>query len=687
MRLLNFTIIKFTFCLIVGILIGEFELISINPAIKLSMILMVLVTIAFLISKFLYKKSIWFGLISYLCLISFGIIVHHLHQHKNFKNHYSRNISSDKEYTITLKIKERLKPNLYNEKYVGQVLSINNFKVRGKVLFNLQRDSLNKYLKVDEIAIFPNKFTSINPSLNPNQFDYGAFLKNQNIYHQVTIEDNTLLKTTLGQRTIFGRAADFRNTIITKLRAHNFEEDELAIINALLLGQRQDLSKTIYQDYVNAGAIHILAVSGLHIGLILLILNILLKPLEWLNQGFIIKAFIILVLLWTYAVVAGLSASIVRAVTMFSVFAIAMHLKRPTNIYNTVAISLFILLIIKPMYLFEVGFQLSYTAVLAIVSIQPWLYKQWQPKWKLIDYFWQIFTVSIAAQLGVAPLSIFYFHQFPSLFFISNLVIIPFLGLILGMGILIMGLALISILPKFLAVFYSSVISLMNLVVGWVSKQESFLFNDISLSFFQMIAFYFLLISLIVCFKRPRYRHYIALLVCILLVQGVYIIQKRYNTNDEFIIFHKSRYSLIGQNYGRHLIVNHNLDSTRFQKDRIIRDYKIGNFIKSMHSNRLKSIYKFHNNYILIIDSLGIYNVKSFKPEFILLRNSPKVNLERMIDSIKPNWIIADGSNYKSYVKRWKTTCRNRNIKFFDTSTEGAVVLVKKSKTQKVLIE
>ena len=104
---------------------------------------------------------------------------------------------------------------------------------------------------------------------------------------------------------------------------------------------------------------------------------------------------------------------------MFTVVAIGMNLNRPANIYNSLAISMFFLLLIRPLYLFDVGFQMSYTAVIAIASIKPLLASLWYPKWKLVNYFWQLICVTMAAQIGVVPISLFYFHQFPGLFFLS----------------------------------------------------------------------------------------------------------------------------------------------------------------------------------------------------------------------------------------------------------------------------
>lgn len=225
---------------------------------------------------------------------------------------------------------------------------------------------------------------------------------------------------------MFGLASNFRESIISKLKKENFGEEELGVIQALLLGKRDDISENTYNNYTNAGAVHILAVSGLHVGIILLLLEFFLSPLARLPKGKTLKLLLVVLLLWGYAFVAGLSPSIVRAVTMFSFVAYALYLNRPANSFNIIALSMLFILLVKPLFLFQVGFQMSYAAVFAIVWIYPKLQKFWFPDNFIIRKTWQLLSVSAAAQLGVLPISLFYFHQFPALFFISNLLIIPF---------------------------------------------------------------------------------------------------------------------------------------------------------------------------------------------------------------------------------------------------------------------
>ena len=677
MQLLNFTIIKLTFCLFIGIIIGYFISIPLNTSLIISLALLVLLFIFYIISKKQFDKTIWFGLLTFLVMISVGILTTNIHNQKNFSSHYTHQIALQKNALKTgvFRIREVLKSGNYYDKYVIDILEIDGNKASGKSLLNIEKDSLKPALKVDDIIISKIDFKDLIHPLNPNQFDYKNYLEKKYIYHQLFTTNNLLLKVNSNTHTLFGIAYNIRNFINKKLKAYHFKPDELAIINALLLGQRQDISEEVYTSYTNAGAIHILAVSGLHVGIILIILTFILKPLERFKHGKFIKTFLLVSILWSFALIAGLSASVTRAVTMFSIVTIALNLKRPTNIYNTLAISMFVILLFKPLFLFDVGFQLSYLAVFAIVTIDPFLYKLWKPKYWVTDKFWHTFTITVSAQFGIIPVSLLYFHQFPSLFFVSNLLIIPFLGIILGFGIVIILLAVLNRLPDFVATTYGYIISLMNDFIRWVSHQESFLFKDIPFSLLYVLTSYFLIISFIRLLFKRNYSTLKLFLIGVLIFQTAFIYTKYNKPSNEFIVFHKSRHSLLGNTYNNKIVVAHDFDSLTKSTNNIIKDYTVGNYINTIEENKLQPIYLLNNKNLLVIDSLGIYNIKSFKPDYILLRQSPKINLNRLIDSLKPKQIIADGSNYKSYIERWKIICNKRKIPFHQTSKKGAYII------------
>jgi competence protein ComEC len=673
MKLLNFAIIKLATCLIVGIVVGY--LFPMDLIVNLSFVfgLLFLLVVIYFIVKNQLKKTIWFGIVAAFTTIFIGILVVNLHNQKLYKNHYTN--KADIEATVLFRIREVLKPNAYYDKYIVDVLKIDDTQVSGKLLLNVQKDSLKNSITVDDILLTKASIQNVNSSLNPYQFDYKAYLENRYVYHQIVTSRPYLMTVDITDHTFFGYADTFRRRINKQLKASNFKGDELAIINALLLGQRQDISPKIFNSYSQSGAIHILAVSGLHIGLILLILQRIFKPIEYIKHGRFIKTSIIVLLLWSFAIIAGLSPSVTRAVTMFSIVAIGMNLKRPTNIYNTLAISLFFLLLFKPLFLFEVGFQMSYLAVISIVTIQPILEKFWKPKNKILKFYWQVFNVTVTAQFGVVPISLLYFHQFPSLFFVTNLAIIPVLGVILGFGILVIFLALLKILPQWLATAYADIIHLMNQLVAWVSHQEQFVFKDIPFSIWEVLASYILIIAFVMILKKQTFSSVRFTLISVILFQLVLLFEKHQNQTDELVIFQKSRFSIIGEKQNHILKISHNLDSNWVLKENTIKNYKIGNYIKNITTDSILSVYQMNNKTLLVIDSFGIYQVTHFKPDYILLRNSPKINLERLIDSLQPELIIADGSNYKSYLARWKATCIKRKRPFHQTNEKGAFII------------
>uniref|UniRef100_UPI0025C1E4E0 ComEC/Rec2 family competence protein n=1 Tax=Maribacter sp. TaxID=1897614 RepID=UPI0025C1E4E0 len=379
---------------------------------------------------------------------------------------------------------------------------------------------------------------------------------------------------------------------------------------------------------------------------------------------------LLVILLWGFALLAGFSASIIRATTMFSFVAYALYLNRPSNTFNILALSMgFILLVINPNLIFQVGFQMSYAAVFAIAWIYPMLQRFWFPKNKILNKIWQLLSVSVAAQLGVLPISLFYFHQFPSLFFISNLIIIPFLGILLGFGILIILLAALNYLPNVLVHIYNFVIHTMNTIIAWVAEQEAFLFTAISFNRLQLFLSYGILILLVNALSKTTFRKIGFFIASILLWQIIYFYQNYNLQKEEHVwVLHQSRNSVLLHQNGTNLNV---ISTGKKIAPSNINNYQIEKNIDSTTYKTLLNSYNYGSKLFRVIDSNGIY-ISTKKPSIYLLSNSPKINLSRFIDSVKPLKIIADGSNYKSYITRWKETCQKRKLPFHYTGEKGA---------------
>ena len=620
------------------------------------------------------RKTLFFVFITWITFFLTGMILVYENDATNHTNYFEKHLKNTSK--VILAIDKVLKPGNYHHKYVADVVQLDSKKTTGHVLLNIEKDSTSLLFHTGDLVFLKNKFQDIKSSLNPHQFNYKHYLKKQGINQQVYITHQEILLLDESKVSLLRFIDAFRVKIQKSLRRYHFTDDELAVMNALLLGQRQEISKQLSDNYSKAGAIHILAVSGLHVGVILLILSFILKPLERVNNGKLIKLVLVILSLWFFAILAGLSASVIRAVTMFSAIALGQFFNKRNAVEHSLIFSMFIILLWKPLFLFDVGFQLSYTAVFGIIWIQPVLYQLWKPNFFIVDKGWQLITVSVAAQLGVLPISLFYFHQFPGLFFISNLIIIPFLGVILGLGLVVLVLSYMSILPLFLEGFYGDVISILNKVVAFVARQESFLFSEISFSALKMIFSYLLIISGFQLFLKLNTKRCFLFFGSILAFQCVLILEKyTIAQKSEFIVFHKSKNSIIGIRKGSSFELYHSMDSLQISSQKLLINYKVGENISSQNYHKLSNLMYYDKQVVLIIDKDGLYDIKELNNPIVLLRQSPKINLQRLVKKLKPAIIIADGSNYKSYIENWKTTCKNFKIPFWTTYNQGAYIL------------
>jgi len=300
--------------------------------------------------------------------------------------------------------------------------------------------------------------------------------------------------------------------------------------------------------------------------------------------------------------------------------------------------------------------------------MQPLFQAIWQPKNKITNYFWQILTVSFAAQIGTLPLSLYYFHQFSGLFFITNVIVIPFLSVIMAMGIVVMLLVSVDFVPQFLAILLEWLIAILNKIIGSIASWEQFVLKDIPLNAMLLLSLYFLIIALVFCFKKASFQRIAIVLVSILLLQASYFSSRwRAQQQEEWIVFNVKRSTLIAARNGNAVTV---FTNTELKKNNPLQSYLMANFCEIDTVKPIANLASFRNKKILIIDSLGNYP-KAVNPDVMLLRDSPKINLDRVFKTCKPKVMVADASNYKSYVALWKATCLKEKIPFHHTNEKG----------------
>ncbi len=665
----TYPIVRFSLCLATGIVLAKcVDLARAIPIACLASSLLLLIVFWFAARKQL-RQNIYFGLCAHLCFFSLGWFNYELHQPDWNKHHFEHVLPQDTERTMLMKIDEVLKPSSYSSNYIGTVLQVDSVRTSGRILLGISKNSTTSGFSTDDVLVLSTQPKPLSPPLNPYGFDYSAYLATQSVYHTARVTPGEILISHRGTTTLKGLASRIRDRLIRSLKKTTIDDKQRAILQALVLGEKREIDRETYQDYADAGAVHILAVSGLHVGILFLFLDFLLRPLKRFRRG-ALQAVLIVCCLYMFAVLTGWGPSVVRAATMFSLFALAKLLRRPTPGINTLFLSFFILLVCNPNWLFQIGFQMSYMAVLAILLLHPKLSNLWNPRWSLLKKFRDIVTVSLSAQLGVLPLSLFYFHQFPCLFLLTNIVVLPFIGMLLIGGIIIVFLASMNLLPDFLAQGYDLLLGSLNAFIAWIASFDEWVLSDIPFTLPFLIASYVLLGALLNFWYNPEGRRLWMVSTALVVGVGVLIGNKWQYGPNEFLVFHKSRETLLGYKNNNQLTILKRSDRN-YSNDRTIRDYVLGSQSVSVSETRLPSIFAYSDTRIMVIDSSGVYPPES-RAKIVLLIESPKVHLERLIDSLRPSVIIADGSNYRSYVTRWRETCKKRKLPFHHTGTQGA---------------
>lgn len=668
MKVLDFPLTKITIWFLFGILFCYYC----QPSFDVIIWAFIVGLLLFLISYFLVRRNkkfiSYFGISTYVISFFIGVLTLLLHTNSLQKSNYIHCIKAfENPEVITFTLREKLKSNTYNDRFTALINTIDGKAYSGKIIVNIQKDS-SKTPIIGSIIKVKTTLQHNTTNKNPNQFDYSKYLADKQIYAQVYINKAEISINKKLKKDIWYYSGRLHSRIVRNLEKAHFNKEEMNVALALILGQQQEISSEIIQDYQYSGATHILSVSGLHVGFIMIFINFILKPIPNTKKGSFIKLISILISLATFAIISGLSPSVLRSVVMFSFLAIGNHLRRSGSIYHTLLVSILLILLFEPYFLFDVGFQLSYLALFFIVWLQPVLKQIWTPKRKISKTIWNALTVSFAAQIGTLPLCLYYFHQFPGLFFVTNIVIIPLLSFIMIAGIIVMILTIFIVPPILLIEIFEKSIYLLNQTIHIVASFEWFVIRDISFNFYYLLTFYFFIISAVIWCKKPNYTKIIFLLVSIIALQvSVLYTKKQIENNQEMIVYNTKKNTLISERTGRNIKL---FTTDTISKNNILNAYLVGNFSQLKATQKIKNTLFFNGKKILIIDSTGIYKTKA-QPDILILTQSPKINLDRILQDLHPGIIIADASNSYAIQKVWKNTCLQKNIPFHATSEKG----------------
>jgi competence protein ComEC len=310
----------------------------------------------------------------------------------------------------------------------------------GHLLVSIATDSLpSATFSYGDELIIPAAFREVPEPRNPYQFDAKSWLAQQNIYHQVFLKAAQVERISKNTANpVIAYAIEVRRVRVEILKKLIKSPEAFAVASTLILGYRSDLSLETLQAYSKTGTIHALSVSGMHVGIIYIVINLALSSLDRKAYGRLLKLLLIISVIWIYALITGLTPSVLRAVLMLSVLVSSKSLRKTTNSYNILAFSAFCMLIFNPFLLFDLGFQLSYLSVIGLIFLQPKINSWFEVEGKILNSLYSALSLSLAAQFTTFPLAAYYFHQFPIYFLVSNLFLVIPVALMMYLGLLIL---------------------------------------------------------------------------------------------------------------------------------------------------------------------------------------------------------------------------------------------------------
>ena len=571
-----------------------------------------------------------------------------------------------------------------------------------RVMTYFRKDSLSQRIRQGDLLMIDATLNPVTNAGNPYEFDYRGYLARKHIGRSAFAASGRWLKLdSYAQTPLFNFSNRIRNTLLDVLRRAGLSGNELSVASALVLGYRADIDADLRKAYSTSGAVHILAVSGLHVGIVYMVLNTVLMLFPFIHRSRWALALIQLTFLWMFALITGLSPSVMRATTMFSFIVAGRALHRKGYIYNSISASAFLLLLANPNNLLDVGFQFSYIAVIFIVFFHSHLYGLLSFKNRLLDKAWDSTCVSIAAQAGVAPLALYYFHQFPTYFILSNFVVIPAASVIIYGAFLLFAVSPVPFLLEAFGWLLDKFLYAVNFMIFFIEKLPASVTLGIRFASWEIV-FAYVVIAMASIWLFTR-RSTALLATCAMIM--IWMAGASIRTGDDlqrqqFTVYHSQGASLLQFVNGR----DHTVWHTNFNPS-----FNASDFLDNPSTAMQLADGRYHHfDSALCVDQeladrAGVFSSGNFvhfagkrlaiftramppqntdgqssiRTDVAILTQNVNARIPQIIYSYQPEIIVMDASSSKSRLDRWETECVEAGVKYHRVDRDGAFVMKK----------
>ena len=636
-----------------------------------------------------FKLRLLQGVLITLLLIIFGLLITWQKDVRHNSNWYG-NYYKDSNYII-VKIEEPVIEKTKSFKADAYVQAVINddtvFSCKGKLLLYFSKDSTVQQLHYGDRILINKNLQQIKNSGNPGAFNYQRYAAFQQTFHNVFLKEKDWVLLPGKNVNAFTQFIfTSREKILIILRnSINAGKDELGIAEALLIGYTNDLDKDLVQAYSNTGVVHIIAISGMHLGLIYVLLVWLFAKIPGINKSKLLQVIFILSCLWLFSLLTGASASVLRSAVMFTFITIGKNLSIKSSIYNSLAASAFVMLCYNPYFLWDVGFQLSYLAVVGIIVFQKPIYNLFYIKNKWIDNVWKLMAISLAAQILTFPICIYYFHQFPNLFLITNIIAVPLSSIILYAEIFLVAFSWIPFVATFAGKITGWLVWLMNKIILLVNDISFAVWDKIPATILSTWLLYAVVIGLCAWLINKNKKLLRFSLVCLLGFIMVHAYSKWQIKNQQKLIVYNvpqhqaidlvkaNHYKFIGDSI---LLQDGMLQNFHLKPGRIA--LQLNNRTNTIATCwQQKSFYQFGNKKFLIIDKPVVFEPLQQKidVDIIIISKSPKLYIPQLAAVFNCKQYVADASNSLWKIGKWKKDCEGLHLRLHSVPEKGAFIV------------
>ena len=605
-----------------------------------------------------------------------------IHDHRNYPNWYGTQVGSNDAMVVRVERPPQEKARTIKLWVtVTQILSGNHSQkaIGNALVYVYKTDSTPVFVMGDELLISAQWQPIVN-SGNPNAFDYARFCSRNNVYHQQFLSASEIIRFRHGQKSKLPFSERVHTWAMQQLFLHVKDTGTLGLLQAMLLGDEVNFKEEDRQLYVDTGIIHVVAISGGHIAFLMFLITSTLfwikkKKYQWM------KLAIALPLVIFYVMVAGAPPSAVRAAMIFTLLAMGSILGREHTTLNTLLAAAFFILLVVPMWLFSVGFQLSFVAVLSLILFYRKIESLYPTRIFAVRFIWKTIAASIAAELLIAPLVIYYFHLLPAMFLLANVIAVMLMGTVMSLGLAIILLS--SWLPmcaSLLAVVVTYIVKGFHVVIAMLRSfnPESLAYLHLSLP--ELILCYGCIASLaIMVMKQSKPALFVAMAsLCILLLL---LNMKSWRTlqSPQWVVYNIPRYTYAEYHSGGHytILSERGAPITAQQKAYAIREnHTVLRSWKQLPQKDTADCYTINHQTVLFLHAPLRTDSIPFTPIDYLIVTYPLKKFEaqqwRRVFDFKQ--VIITGNQKRKLLQQWKDSCGYYGMRAHFTLLDGAFV-------------